>query len=109
MYDPHMVNGWIVKFIPNLSNEKPEVYEEIYETNVPDQIISCPMELTWLSLQGKKIDYSCSLFSGFYGMVQDKETFNVRPVIGYAVVVENKTESDITVEQKNKIIEEFFE
>ena len=109
MYDPHMVNGWIVKFIPNLSNEKPEVYEEIYETNVPDQIISCPMELTWLSLTGKKIDYSCSLFSGFYGMVQDKKTFNVRPVIGYAIVVENKTESDITVEQKNKIIEEFFE
>ena len=109
MYDPHMVNGWIVKFIPNLSNEKPEVYEEIYETNVPDQIISCPMELTWLSLTGKKIDYSCSLFSGFYGMVQDKETFNVRPVIGYAIVVENKSESDITVEQKNKIIEEFFE
>jgi len=109
MYDPHMVNGWIVKFIPNLSKEKPEVYEEIYETNVPDQIISCPMELTWLSLTGKKIDYSCSLFSGFYGMVQDKETFNVRPVIGYAIVVENKTESDITVEQKNKIIEEFFE
>ena len=109
MYDPHMVNGWIVKFIPNLSNKKPEVYEEIYETNVPDQIISCPMELTWLSLTGKKIDYSCSLFSGFYGMVQDKETFNVRPVIGYAIVVENKTESDITVEQKNKIIEEFFE
>ena len=109
MYDPHMVNGWIVKFIPNLSNEKPEVYEEIYETNVPDQIISCPMELTWLSLTGKKIDYSCSLFTGFYGMVQDKETFNVRPVIGYAIVVENKTESDITVEQKNKIIEEFFE
>ena len=109
MYDPHMVNGWIVKFIPNLSNEKPEVYEEIYETNVPDQIISCPMELTWLSLTGKKIDYSCSLFSGFYGMVQDKETFNVRHVIGYAIVVENKTESDITVEQKNKIIEEFFE
>ena len=109
MYDPHMVNGWIVKFIPNLSNEKPEVYEEIYETNVPDQIISCPMELIWLSMNGKKVDFQCSLASGFYGMIQDKQTFNVRPVIGYAIVVENKTESDITVEQKNKIIEEFFE
>ena len=42
-------------------------------------------------------------------MVQDKKTFNVRPVIGYAIVVESKTESDITVEQKNKIIEDFFE
>ena len=47
--------------------------------------------------------------SGFYGMVQDKETFNVRPVIGYTIVVEDKKESDISVEEKNKIIEEFFE
>ena len=109
LYDPHLINGWIVKFIPNLSNEKPEVYEEIYETQIPDQIISCPMELTWLSMMGKKVEYKCSLFSGFYGMTQDKKSFNVRPVIGYAIVVENKSESDITVEQKNKIIEEFFE
>ena len=109
LYDPHLINGWIVKFIPNLSNEKHEVYEEIYETQIPDQIISCPMELTWLSMMGKKVEYKCSLFSGFYGMVQDKETFNVRPVIGYAIVVEDKSESDISVEQKNKIIEEFFE
>ena len=109
LYEPHLINGWIVKFIPNLSNEKPEVYEEIYETQIPDQIISCPMELTWLSMMGKKVEYKCSLFSGFYGMVQDKKTFNVRPVIGYAIVVEDKSESDISVEQKNKIIEEFFE
>ena len=93
MYDPHMINGWIVKFIPNLNGKDPMVYEEIRETDVPDQIISCPMELTLLLPFGKKIEYSCSLFSGFYGMVQDKETFNVRPVIGYAIVVDGKTES----------------
>ena len=109
MYDPHMINGWIVKFIPNLENEKPSVYEEIRETNVPEEIISCPMELTWLSMNGKKVDFKCSLASGFYGMIQDKQTFNVRPVIGYAIVVEDKKESDISVEEKNKIIEEFFE
>ena len=60
-------------------------------------------------MMGKKVEYKCSLFSGFYGMTQDKKSFNVRPVIGYAIVVEDKSESDITVEQKNKIIEEFFE
>ena len=91
-YEPHMINGWIVKFIPNLSEKYPQVYEEINERNVPDQIICCPMELTFIPSKGKKIEYSCSLFSGFYGMVQDKETFNVRPVIGYAIVVDNKTE-----------------
>ena len=109
MYDPHMINGWIVKFIPNLRDEKPAIYEELSENLVPDQIISCPMEITWISMNGKRIDFSCSLFSGFYGMVQDKETFNVKPVIGYAIVVEEKKESNISVEEKNKIIEEFFE
>ena len=54
MYDPYMINGWIVKFIPNLENEKPDIYQEICETNVPAEIISCPMELTWLIEIGKK-------------------------------------------------------
>ena len=40
-------------------------------------------------------------------MVQDKETFNVRPVIGYVLVVDNKKESDITNEERDKIIKEF--
>ena len=108
MYDPHMINGWIVKLIPNLENEKPSVYEEIRETDVPEEIISCPMELIWLSMNGKKVDFQCSLASGFYGMIQDKQTFNVRPVIGYAIVVEDQKESVISVEEKNKIIEEFL-
>ena len=108
MYDPHMINGWIVKLIPNLENEKPSVYEEIRETDVPEEIISCPMELTWLSMNGKKVDFKCSLASGFYGMIQDKQTFNVRPVIGYAIVVEDQKESDISFEERNKIIEEFL-
>ena len=109
MYDPHIINGWIVKFIPNLEKEKPGIYEEIRETDVPEEIISCPMELTWLNMNGKKVDFKCSLASGFYGMIQDKQTFKVRPVIGYAIVVEDRKESDISVEEKNKIIEEFFE
>ena len=110
MYDPHIINGWIVNFIPNLSNEKPEVYEELIEYNVPDQIISCPMELTWLPpLMNKKYEFKCSLFSGFYGMIQDEKTFNVRPVIGYTIVVDDKTESDITKEERDKIIKEYTE
>ena len=110
IYDPHIINGWIVNFIPNLSNEKPEVYEELIEYNVPDQIISCPMELTWLPpLMNKKYEFKCSLFSGFYGMIQEEKTFNVRPVIGYTIVVDDKTESDITNEERDKIIKEYTE
>lgn len=109
LYDPHMINGWIVKFIPNLSDGKPGVYEELCETQVPDQIIRCPMESIWLPGDGKKYEFTCSLFSGFYGMVHDEKTFNVRPVIGYAIVVDDKKLSDVTDEERDKIIKEFLE
>jgi len=109
MYEPHIINGWIIKFIPDLSDQKPKLYEEISEVDVPDQIISCPLELIVMNLNGTSSIYNCDLASGFFGMIQDKDTFNVRPVIGYAVVSENKTTSKLTVEQKNKIIDEFFD
>ena len=109
LYDPHMINGWIIKFIPNLSEAKPGLYEEILETNVPDQIISCPLELTVLNLDGTKSQYKCDIASGFYGMVQDKQTYAVKPVIGYGIFVEEKNNLKLSVEEKNKIIDEFFD
>jgi hypothetical protein len=109
LYDPHMINGWIIKFIPNLSEAKPGLYEEILETNVPDQIISCPLELTVLNLDGTKSQYKCDIASGFYGMVQDKQTYAVKPVIGYGIFVEEKNNLKLTVEEKNKIINDFFD
>ena len=73
-YDPHMINGWIIKFIPNLEHEQPTLYKEINEFEVPDEIINCPLELTWLILQEeKKIEFNCTLVSGFFGMDQDEE------------------------------------
>ena len=66
------------------------------------------MELTVLNLDGTKSEYKCDLDSGFYGMIQNKETYNVKPVIGYAIVVDEKNTSELTVEQKQKIIDEFF-
>ena len=109
LYDPHMINGWIIKFIPDYSGQKPQLFEEILETNVPDQIISCPLELTVLNMDGTKSIYKCDVTSGFYGMVQDQQNFTVKPVIGYAIVVEDKITSKMTIEEKNKIINEFFE
>ena len=109
LYEPHRINGWIVKFIPDYSDIKPKINEEIQETEVPDQIISCPMELTVLYLDGTKSIYKCNLASGFFGMIQEHETFNVKPVVGYAIVVEDKEKSKLTVEEKNQIIKDFFE
>ena len=95
-------------FLPDYTETKPKLFEQILETEVPDQIISCPLELTVLNLNGTKSEYKCDITSGFYGMVQDKESFRVKPVIGYAIVVEDKVISKLTINQKNKIIDEFF-
>ena len=92
-YNPHMLNGWIIKFIPNLNRENPSLYEELNENEVPDQILNCPLKIIEDSSNGFEIIYNCSVASGFYGMIQDKKTLTVRPVIGYAIVVENKETS----------------
>ena len=107
-YFPHLINGWIVKFFPNLDGENPTVYEEMCENNIPDQIIACPMELTFVPEDGKKkIVYKCSLASGFFGMYQDKNTFNIRPIIGYAIVSEEEKEYEISEDELKMLIKEF--
>ena len=102
IYIPDVINGWIVKLFPNLEEGNPTVYEEMKENQIPDQIIGCPMELTFIPNEGDKIIvYKCNLASGFYGMIQDKNTFNVRPVIGYAIVLDEEKEYKISHEITN--------
>ena len=90
VYEPTVIDGWIVKFIPNLSESEPKVYEKLKESDIPDQIISCPLSLIFIDANGEKIKYDCALASGLYGMIQNKTTYNVKPVIGYSIVVEDK-------------------
>ena len=108
LYDPHMINGWIIKFIPNLYGEHPSLYEELNERAVPDQIISCPLKIIEDSSNGFKVVYECAIASGFYGMIQDKKTLAVKPVIGYAIVVENKETTPMSKEDKEEIIKNYF-
>ena len=89
VYDPDVLDGWIIKFVPNLSGEKATIYEKLYDYDIPDQILSCPLKLIFYG-KNKTIEYDCSIASGFYGMLQDETTKNINPVIGYAIVVEDK-------------------
>jgi hypothetical protein len=108
MYDPHILNGWIIKFIPNLYDEHPKLFEELNENEIPDQIISCPLKIIEDNSDGFKVVYNCDIASGFYGMIQDKKSLAVRPVIGYAIVVEKKEKSILTREEKEEIIKNYF-
>jgi len=89
IYEPDIINGWIIKFIPDLNGEHPQLYEELHEMSVPDQIISCPLKLVEYNTLNKVI-YNCDIASGFFGMTQDKKSLAVKPVIGCAIVVEKK-------------------
>ena len=88
-YRPNVIDGWIIKFVPNVSGENPTIYERLNDYQIPDQIISCPLKLKFIN-ENQEIEYDCSLTSGFYGIIQDKKTYNIKPVIGYALVVEDE-------------------
>ena len=88
-YRPDVIDGWIIKFIPDISGKEPKIYEKLNDSDIPDEILNCPLKLEFIG-GVKNIEYDCSLASGFYGMIQDETTFNIKPVIGYAIVVENK-------------------
>ena len=96
IYFPDIINGWIIKFIPKLDEEKPKLYEELHEKDIPEQIISCPLKIIELIEDKFKIVYTCDLASGFFGMIQDKKTLAVKPVIGYAISVDKKEVSELT-------------
>ena len=107
-YEPDIFNGWIIKFIPDLRGDYPNLYEELGEQDIPDQIISCPLEILEIENFSFKNNYKCDIASGFFGMIQDKKTLTVKPVIGYAIVVEDKESSLLTEKDKDEIIKTYF-
>ena len=107
IYFPDIINGWIIKFIPKLDEEKPKLYEELHEKDIPEQIISCPLKIIELIEDKFKIVYTCDLASGFFGMIQDKKTLAVKPVIGYAISVDKKEVSELTKTDREEIKEHY--
>ena len=47
-YEQTVIDGWIVKFIPNLSKSIPMINKSLKDIDIPDQIISCPLKLILL-------------------------------------------------------------
>ena len=107
-YDPYIINGWIIKFIPNLSEEFPKLYEEMHKRDIPDQIMSCPLKLTVYNMDRTKTIHECDLASGFYGMSQDKKNYNVKPVIGYALISKSRKNLTMSEKEKSEIFSDYF-
>ena len=102
-YDPYTINGWIINFIPNLSEDNPKIFSEMKKDDIPDQIISCPLKLTVYNLNSTKTIHECDLVSGFFGMTQNKKNFSVRPIIGYALISNERQTFPMTKEEIKEI------
>ena len=76
--------------------------------DIPDQIISCPLELLDITYDGFKNKYKCDIHTGFFGVTQDKTTLTIKPVIGYAIVVDEKETSYLSEQDKDEIIKNYF-
>ena len=107
-YDPYIINGWIIKFIPNLSEDKPKIYEEMHKGDIPDQILTCPLKLTVYNMNRTKTIHNCDLLSGFYGMNQDRKNYSVRPIIGYALISKTKENMPMCEKEINEILKTYF-
>ena len=73
--------------MPDFNENK--INEKLFEYQIPEQILNCPLNLIFTN-GIQSILYNCSIASGFYGIIQDEKNFGIKPVIGYAIVVEDK-------------------
>lgn len=107
-YNPFIIDGWITKFIPNLSEDQPKLFTSMKNDDIPDQIISCPIRLTVFNLDKTKTIHQCDLTSGFFGMTQNKDNYSVRPVIGYALISNSREDYPATEQEIKEIYQSLF-
>jgi hypothetical protein len=88
---PDLVNGWIIKFIPydctgkKCNFDSPD-FNGLSVDEIPSQITSLPFNLKNINKKGQIKNYNAEIYSGFFGIKQDKETLAIRPIVGYAIV-----------------------
>lgn len=89
---PDLINGWIIKFIPyDIDNNKcdfnsPE-FNGLEIEKIPSQIVILPFNFIGISQK-----YELEIYAWFFGVNQDEETLEIRPIIGYAIVEVNKNQ-----------------
>ena len=95
---PDLINGWIIKFIPyDKDNNKCKFnspnFNGLNVDQLPTQIVNLPFSLKNMNKKGYVNKYEAEIYSGFFGVKQDRETLAIKPIIGYAIVeVKDKAE-----------------
>ena len=93
-----IINGWIIKLIPYDKNGKkvdfnsPD-FKGLNIDDIPSEIVSLPFKLNNINKKGQIKEYNAEIYTGIFGVKQDEETYEIKPIIGYAIVeVKDKKE-----------------
>lgn len=85
---PTTIDGWIVKFYPFTNKGQRTNFKPIKHIGgLAPEMVKVPF--TFVELPSKK-SYKMEFWAGFMGMRQDKDTYALRPEIGWAVVNKEK-------------------
>ena len=87
-YDRLHFDGWFAKFYPydkygeTTSLDSISLGSRFYCDYLPSEILDIPFTLTE-KIGDHSVDHKCTLFGGFLGMEQNKETYALKPCIGW--------------------------
>ena len=94
-YNPYIYDGWILNFYPFSSSGKQREYIPIradrLKKDIPSELLDVPLILTFI-VTGET--FNLTVRSGFVGISQDPQTFEVKPEVGWMILQKQKTDSD---------------
>jgi len=81
------IDGWLVKFYPYGSDKKRRDLKKVKSLNdLPSEMVKVPFVFSVNSDQNTTVaSYKMEFWAGFFGLSQNKQTYNLKPVIGWAI------------------------
>jgi len=80
------IDGWIVKFFPyDNKGKRNNLNELIYRDNLPNEIVKVDFKYIIVDGRGNEKTTPMELWAGFIGLEQNRETFALKPEIGWMI------------------------
>lgn len=94
------IDGWLVKFYPYGSDKKRRNLKKVKSLNdLPSEIVKVPFVFSVNSDANTTVaSYNMEFWAGFFGLTQDSETYNLKPVIGWAINRLDEEDKVISIE-----------
>ncbi len=107
--EPEQIDGWILNFYPydrkgNRIDFKGKIFGSVGDMfrQLPKEIVTVNFECQIINAQGKVLDKKqMEYWAGFLGLSQNKESFQIRPEIGWFVAEKGSSDRNIIWQEEN--------